>query len=262
MKYKWGKNSSIYADMFEETVLLNAYRGSMSHGMYVPSYEKNSSDDIDTISVYRYPIQYYLTLPGYHHSREMHEEKGKNEETDAVGYEVRKMFKMLQEINPNVISTLFLREEDYLSITEEWRFVVENADKFRAKVKIKNAFGGYAYSQLQKMTQEQKYLGYMGVKRKLLVDKYGYDTKNAAHLIRLLRMGIEYLIDGRPKVFRPDAEELMSIKRGEWKLDQLMKESDRLFSELEKAYEKSSLPMDNNQADINKLLYEVMTFNN
>lgn len=255
------RSRSIYNNMFEEQILMDSYRGSMAHGTYVPSYEENSSDDIDTLAVYRFPIQYYLTMPGYHHSRESHEEKGRNEEYDRVAYEVRKMFNMLQQINPNVISTLFLRKEDYLKLTPEWEYVVSKADVFQAKVKIKNAFGGYAYSQLQKMTQEQKYLGYMGEKRKKLVDKYGYDTKNAAHLIRLLKMGIEYLRDGRPLVFRPDAQELLSIKQGEWKLDQVMKESDRLFGEFEKEYENSKLPMDNNPTEINKILYEVMTFN-
>jgi len=39
-----------------------------------------------------------------------------------------------------------------------------------------------------------------------------------------------------------------------------MKEADRLFGKFEEAYEKSKLPMDNNPTDINKLLWEVMTF--
>jgi len=34
--------------------------------------------------------------------------------------------------------------------------------------------------------------GYMGKKRRELVMRVGYDAKNAAHLIRLLRMGIEF----------------------------------------------------------------------
>ena len=39
--------------------------------------------------------------------------------------------------------------------------------------------------------------GYMGEKRKAMVRKYQYDVKNAAHLIRLLRMGAEFLESGR-----------------------------------------------------------------
>src|ERR1043165_9239253 len=58
--------------------------------------------------------------------------------------------------------------------------------------------------------------GYMGSKRRELVRRIGYDAKNAAHLIRLLRMGIEFLVEGELHVARADAENLLEIKRGEW----------------------------------------------
>lgn len=258
MKYRGGTRQSIYGDMFEEQELMNAYRGSKAHGMYISPLKTGGSDDIDTISVYRFPIQYYLTLPAYNHSRESHESiEG---QFDHVAYEIKKMFTMLQNMNPNVINTLFLRKEDYLNITPQWQMVIDNRDIFQSRVSIKNAFGGYAYAQLKKMTQEQKYMGYMGEKRKKLVDEYGYDTKNAAHLIRLLRMGIEYLSDGEPQIFRPDAKELIDIKLGKWTMEQLMKESDKLFDELEIAYDKSKLPQQSNSTKINKLLFEVMNY--
>jgi hypothetical protein len=60
--------------------------------------------------------------------------------------------------------------------------------------------------------------GYMGQKRRELVRRVGYDAKNAAHLIRLLRMGIEFLTEGTIHVERQDAPELLSIKRGDWPL--------------------------------------------
>ena len=42
-----------------------------------------------------------------------------------------------------------------------------------------------------------------------MVWKYQYDVKNAAHLIRLLRMGTEFLETGRLQVYRTtDADEL------------------------------------------------------
>jgi DNA relaxase NicK len=46
--------------------------------------------------------------------------------------------------------------------------------------------------------------GYMGKKRRELVVRVGYDAKNAAHLIRLLRMGIEFLTEGTLYVERAD----------------------------------------------------------
>jgi hypothetical protein len=84
--------------------------------------------------------------------------------------------------------------------------------------------------------------GYMGAKRKELVKRVGYDSKNAAHLIRLLRMGVEFLQDGDLKVARTDSDELLAIKRGEWPLDAVKAEAERLFDLAEKAYRTSPLP--------------------
>ena len=84
--------------------------------------------------------------------------------------------------------------------------------------------------------------GYMGAKRRELVRKAGYDSKNAAHLIRLLRMGIEFLVEGELHVERADAEQLLEIKRGEWPFERVKAESERLFKLAEEAYVRSSLP--------------------
>ncbi len=85
--------------------------------------------------------------------------------------------------------------------------------------------------------------GFLGEKRKRMVRKFGYDVKNAAHLVRLLRMGAEYLESGELQVYRTtDAEELKAIKRGEWLLDQVKVEAERLFREVKGALADSNLP--------------------
>jgi predicted nucleotidyltransferase len=100
--------------------------------------------------------------------------------------------------------------------------------------------------------------GYMGEKRKAMVRKYQYDVKNAAHLIRLLRMGIEFLGTGRLEVFRTsDADELKEIKRGRWTLDQVKHEADRLFGCIEGARARSPLPLQPDTAAANALLMEI-----
>lgn len=48
----------------------------------------------------------------------------------------------------------------------------------------------------------------MGKKRRELVIRVGYDSKKAVHLIRLLRMGIEFLTEGTMYVERADGPEL------------------------------------------------------
>lgn len=42
----------------------------------------------------------------------------------------------------------------------------------------------------------------------------GYDPKEAGHLIRFLREGLEILTEGIINVRRPDAQELLAIRKG------------------------------------------------
>lgn len=104
----------------------------------------------------------------------------------------------------------------------------------------------------------EHFSGYMGEKRKAMVRRYQYDVKNAAHLIRLLRMGIEFLRSGQLQVYRTtDAEELKRIKRGEWSLDEVKAEAERLFAGVEPARARSPLPPAPNVAAANALLVEI-----
>jgi hypothetical protein len=104
----------------------------------------------------------------------------------------------------------------------------------------------------------QHFSGYMGEKRKAMVRKYSYDVKNAGHLIRLLRMGSEFLRSGALEVFRTgDAEELKAIKRGEWTLAQVKQEAERLFAELESERSASPLPEEPDSAAADALLIDL-----
>ena len=58
--------------------------------------------------------------------------------------------------------------------------------------------------------------------RSALEEKYGYDTKHAYHLVRLIRMCREILTTGIVNVKRPDREELLSIRNGAWSYDKLI----------------------------------------
>ncbi|QXL90538.1 hypothetical protein [Salmonella phage NINP13076] len=73
--------------------------------------------------------------------------------------------------------------------------------------------------------------------------QYGYDTKHAMHLVRLMRMAEEILTDGKVLVKRPDAQELLDIRGGKWTLDELLSwadEKDRYIRE--DLYKKTDLP--------------------
>ncbi len=152
---------------------------------------------------------------------------------------------------------LWLDENNYIRLTRAWRLVIESRDLFAGK-HVYRSFTGYAYGQLKRMTSYNKE-GYMGQKRKQLVDKFGYDTKNAAHLIRLLRMGIEFLNDGQLYVTRHDASQLLEIKKGKWSLQQVKDEADRLFRTAEHAYICSELPPSPDYDRIDDLAIDVIS---
>jgi hypothetical protein len=101
--------------------------------------------------------------------------------------------------------------------------------------------------------------GYMGKKRRELVRRVGYDAKNAAHLIRLLRMSIEFLTEGTLYVERADAVELLDIKRGVWPLEKVKAEAERLFQLAQEAYVRSSLPSEPDHRAAEQLCVELIS---
>jgi predicted nucleotidyltransferase len=228
------------------------YRGSIAHGMYIPNTDPNSIDDKDVMGVYIASPSHYL---GIMKQKDVREKWFK--EWDCVYYELLKLVHLLEKGNPNVLTLLWLDPQYVIFESDAWRELTAIRDAFVCK-NVYHSFVGYAHGQLHRMTHMQ-FDGYMGDKRKSLVEKYGYDCKNAAHLIRLLRMGIEFLTEGVLYVERKhDATQLLEIKRGEWSLESVKKEADRLFSLCEEAYVRSPLPAKPDSERINSACVEIL----
>lgn len=101
--------------------------------------------------------------------------------------------------------------------------------------------------------------GYMGDKRKKLVEKYGYDTKNAAHLVRLLHMGIEYLNTGELQVKRTkDRDMLIAIKQGKYTLKAIKRYTEKKMVEFRKAEQNSCLPETLDKEAIEAIVVETL----
>jgi len=228
--------------------ILIGWRGSIAHGMYIPSDDPKSIDDKDVMGICVPPIEYYY---GLEHFGSRGTQEIKRQEWDIVVYELLKFVSLLEKGNPNVLSLLWLKPNHYIKTTPEGLLLVENRSLFVGK-HVYHSFAGYAHGQLHRMTH-QAYRGYMGEKRRALVDAHGFDTKNAAHLIRLLRMAIEFLGDGELRVEREDAAQLLQIKRGEWNLESVKIEATRLFQLAEEAYVRSKLPAKLDRKAINSL---------
>ncbi len=235
--------------------ILEGYRGSHGHGTYIPSTDPNSVDDIDIFRVVVQPKEYYLGLGSYLKTKEHYETF--IGQYDVLVYDIRKFIHLLSKGNPNVHIFLWLRPEDYFKITEAGKYLLSNRAEFLSQ-KVIQSFGGYAVSQLKRMTHFE-YKGYMGEKRKSLVNQYGYDCKNAAHCIRLLATALDLLKTGKLVVYREkDRETLIEIKTGRWTLAKVKEYADALMKEFESLAPLSNLPPSVDQKSLEDILSKTM----
>jgi len=244
------KDTKWYAE-FSERAILMGFRGSQAHGTYRPNTDPTSIDDIDVMAILIQPKEAYLGF-GRQETYERMEDPW-----DIVAYDVKHFVRLLCKQNPNVMSMLWMRRSDYQHISEAGQLLIDNRDLFISKDAY-HSFTGYAYSQLHKMTHGANQ-GYMGAKRKQLVDKFGYDTKNASHLIRLLNMNIEFLSTGVLNVLREDNTYLVQIKRGEFPLDYIQAEARKLFDIAKAALANSKLPDHVDMGKAENLLVRILS---
>ena len=95
--------------------------------------------------------------------------------------------------------------------------------------------------------------------RFVLGKKHSYDTKHAAHLIRLLKTGKEILSTGKMNVYRADdAQELIDIRNGMLTYEELIEYATGINKEVEEIYDqgRSCLPASPNKEKIEKFCIE------
>jgi predicted nucleotidyltransferase len=245
-----GLSEAEYQQLIPEETILLGYRGSIAHGMYLPSNRPDSIDDKDLLGVCIASLDCYFGL------RQFEQKEAKLREWDSVVYELRKFMHLLLKSNPNALCLLWLDPQHYLVVEPAGRLLIESRHLFVTK-RIYEAFTGYASAQLKRMTH-LAFEGYMGAKRKQLVEKHGFDTKNAAHCIRLLRMGIEFLQEGELHVHRADAQELLDIKVGKYSLEEIRSLAEELFRQAQQVYEQCTFPDAPDESKANELLKQIL----
>lgn len=315
----------------EDRIILKVYKGSHAYG----TNHVNSDVDIGGVCIPPKPFLY-----GYY-SFEQYESKNYTNypsykktglAADTVIYGLHKFVKLAFGCNPNIIETLYTDRTHILHCNSLGRMLIDNRHLFLTR-RARDTFGGYAFSQLRRLTNklpleetknrvsklaeteknlkihairvEHKIAQYfqrdqltsediqdiLNMRNELasanqrlmaieedraeierimgggnhnhhgshagLIEKYGYDVKHAMHLIRLLHMGLEILTEGECRVLRPDNNYLMAIRYGEFTLDRIKQEAEKLFSLLDEAYVSSKLPDSPDVEKINKLLIDI-----
>ena len=87
--------------------------------------------------------------------------------------------------------------------------------------------------------------------------RYGYDTKHALHLFRLLKMGCEILETGQVKVYRPDREWLLGVRHGLLSYEEVVELAASYEARLDEFYGSSTLPKKPDFHGVERLIMEM-----
>lgn len=220
------------------------------------AYGTNTNDsDKDYKGVCIPPEEYYLGLETFN---EYNNTGGKNfkntkDDVDISVMHLNKFVKDAMSGVPNNIEILFTDEQHIIKCNHFGKMLISHRQDFLSKA-IKHKFGGYAYSQIQKLKAKNS----NGTGRQDLIQKFGFDTKFASHSVRLLTSAIEILQTGTFSTYRSNRDELLDIRNGKYTLNQILKYVDSLDKELTELYETSTkVPNKPDYHKINKWLIDL-----
>ena len=366
-----------YNHSLRDRTILLTMAGSRAYGMHTPQ------SDVDVKGICVPTVEYFLGYSNTFHQTDdkkriseafsmlLNEEeraKALNGELEGTVYDVRKFFKLAADNNPNILDTLFCRDQEVLLTNSCGQMIRDNAHIFLSK-KARWTFAGYAFAQLKRIKTHKKWLmdppshnpdrseynlpdraeipkeqfnaAMDAIKKKIdgweidygeldesaklyierqisdflteltitanekfaaaarsigydenfiyllqrereykvaktqwaqyqewkktrnparaaLEEKYGYDTKHGAHLVRLLRMCREILTEGKVNIWRPDADELLAIRAGEWSYEKLIEFAETEDKAMAELYDASTLPRSPDHKRIDKLCIDVV----
>jgi predicted nucleotidyltransferase len=229
---------------YPKSVILAFEGGSVMHGASV------GSDDHDYYGVYVEPPAARLGLtPKPHHVWSTSDSTRRNtaEDVDLVLYSLTKFAKLASSGNPTILH--FLWVENALGRNRWWDEVIKGRPHFLARSHL-DRFIGYANAQLDRLTGRRARKQH----RPELIEQYGFDTKAAMHLMRLMYEAYYLMRDGKMSFPNPDATHLIEIRNGRYTLEQVLADFERLKQSCLEAQGTSPLPEAVNLAEINKLL--------
>lgn len=174
-------------------------------------------------------------------------------EYDIVIYNIVKFFNLAMQNNPNMVDALFVPRRCIHHITESAQIVRDNRRLFLHKGSY-HKFRGYAYAQLSKIKNGSNR---SNPERQKNIDEYGYDTKFAYHIVRLLLQVQQILVEHDLDLER-NSEILKSVRRGEWsfnKLEEWFQTNEKVTDEINA---RSTLREYPDEEAIKKLLLSVL----
>lgn len=170
---------------------------------------------------------------------------------DLNCYNIVHYFSLCLDCNPNMIDSLFAPRDCIVHSSQIAEMVREKRHLFLHKGAFFR-YKGYSYSQLHKIGGKNP-----KGKRKADVEKHGYCTKFAYHLVRLL-YEIEQILEEHDLDLRRNREHLKAIRRGDVSEDDIRQWASDKETHLEKLYETSTLRHSPDEEAIKQLLLDCL----
>jgi uncharacterized protein len=168
---------------------------------------------------------------------------------DFQVFGIVRYFHLCMECNPNMIDSIFTPRRCVMHSTVIGEMVREHRKMFLHKGAW-HKFRGYAYSQMHKIKGR---VNASNPERAANIEKFGYDIKFAYHVVRLLDE-IEQIMVEHDLDLERNREQLKSIRRGEWTIEQIERHFEEKERALERTYSDSKLRQKPDEAAIRELL--------
>ena len=172
---------------------------------------------------------------------------------DFAVYGIVRYFQLCMDNNPNMINSLFTPRRCVIHSTAIAEHVRESRKLFLHKGSW-HKFKGYAYSQMSKIVNKDNA---SNPQRAETIKQFGYDLKFAYHVVRLMCEVEQIMVEGDLDLER-NREQLKSIRRGEWTIEQLQDYFTKKELALEETYANSKLPHGPDQEAIKQILLDCL----
>ena len=172
---------------------------------------------------------------------------------DINVYNIVSYFQLLMDNNPNLIDSLFTRQQSVTFSSKIGQMVKDQRHIFLHKGSW-HRFKGYAYAQMKKLRNKKVV---EGSKRYDSVMENGYDVKHAYHVVRLLNE-VEQILDHGDIDLMQNNDQLKDIRNGYWTLEYLEHYFETKELALEKLYHDSALQKYPDEEKIKQLLIDCL----
>ena len=203
-----------FAAIAGQGTILRCQVGSGLHGTAV-----DGQDDRDEMGLCVEPAEYVTGLRRFEQYIFRTQPEGVRSgpgDLDLIVYSLRKWMRLALTGNPTILLPLFVPDAEIVRITGLGHELRAAADRIVSR-QAGLRFAGYLQTQRRRLLE-----GALKVNRPELIEKYGFDTKYAMHMVRLGVQGVELLETGRMTlpIAEPWLTWLRDLRRGKHTQDE------------------------------------------